>query len=161
MTRLLRVATLCLAATTLVLVPLGAQAGAKEVIRAGQHFDGVVNGHRAGVTVRTACADPATPARTAPIVGKQTVSVTHDRKGHGFTGLFDSIYVWFAPASPRMTPVQLKLTTYDASKTIPTSVLVPCSGSGTVVFSSCPYLASCAAGSVTDDVKVRFVNVAA
>lgn len=161
MTRIVRTATLCLTATALLLIPGVAQAGAAQSIKAGQHFDGLVNGHHANAIVKTVCAGPGTTSRTGPVLGRQTISVRRDQKGLGYTGLFNSVYAWFAPSSPRATPVQLHFKTYGTPKTIPTTVLVPCSGSGTVVFSSCPYLAPCAAGWVTDDVKVSFVNIAA
>ncbi len=161
MTRIVRMAMVGLAAATVLLVPSLLPAGAAgPSIAAGQHFEGVVNGHHANAIVKTVCLHPGTTARTGPVLGKQTIFVRRDAKGQGDTGLFDSIYAWFSPANPRSTPVQLQFKTYDTPKAIPQTVLVPCSGSGTVVFSSCPYRAPCAAGWVAVDVKVTFVNVA-
>jgi hypothetical protein len=47
------------------------------------------------------------------------------------------------------------------SQSIPTSIQVPCGGSGQVEFSSCPYLAPCAYGWVAEYVTVSFVDIAA
>ena len=58
-------------------------------------------------------------------------------------------------------PTQLKFTSYNAPKAIPTSIEVPCDGTGQVEFSSCPYLAPCAYGWIPAYVSVRFVNIAA
>jgi hypothetical protein len=76
--------------------------------------------------------------------------------------LFSQIYAWFVPQSTATTtaPMQLKFISYNAPQTIPTSVQVPCDGTGQVEFSSCPYLAPCAYGWVPDYVSVQFVNIA-
>jgi hypothetical protein len=83
------------------------------------------------------------------------------RKGHGYTGPFAQIYAWFVPQSTATTaPAQVKFISYNAPQAIPTSVQVPCDGTGQVEFSSCPYLAPCAYGWVPDYVAVQFVNIA-
>jgi hypothetical protein len=160
MVRIVRISLVCLSATILLVAPVAATAGAGSPIKAGQHFLGLVNGSHKGVVVTTVCPGPAGPKRTGPVAGGQTMSVRHVRHGNGYTGLFDSVYAWFRPAAGGPKPTQLHFKTYGTTKAIPTSIVVPCGGSGAVVFSSCPYLAPCAAGWVTDVVKVTFENIA-
>ena len=138
---------------------VGSVAGAGQQIKAGQHFIGLVNGHHKDAVVYTVCPGPVGGGRTGPVAGKQTMSVVHVKKGHGYTGLFNSVYAWFKPTTSQ-APVQLRFKSYSTPKRIPQSVTVPCGGTGSVVFSSCPYLAPCAAGWVTDTVKVTFEDIA-
>jgi hypothetical protein len=131
-------------------------------VRPNQHFRGLVNGSRAQpVTVYTVCPGPAVPGGQGGVAGGQTMSLAHARARGGDTGVFDQVHAWFqppAPASP--APPALTFTSYGVAQAIPTTWRVPCDGTGAAVFSSCPYLAPCAAGFVQDVVKVRFVNLA-
>ncbi|MGZ4688706.1 MAG: hypothetical protein ACXVJW_08745 [Acidimicrobiia bacterium] len=140
----------------------GAPAGAAhQPIGPNQHFAGRVNGTRTSAVIKTVCAGPIWAGRTGPIAGGQTLSVVRKRRGHGSTGLFTQVYAWFVPQSATTTsPGQLKFTSYNAPQAIPTSIAVPCDGTGQVEFSSCPYLAPCAYGWVPDYVTVQFVNIA-
>lgn len=138
-----------------------ATAGASGLIRPNQHFAGVVNGKRAHAVVYTACPGPASGGRTGPIVGGQTLSVARVASGHGYTGLFNQVYAWFVQDSSVNGPQQLKFTTYGTKQAIPSTVRVPCDGTGQVEFSSCPHLAPCAYGWVPTLVGVTFVNIAA
>ena len=135
-------------------------AGAQLKIGPDQHFIGLVNGSHDEPVVYTVCPGPAWPGRRGHVAGGQALSVAEVAEGTGYTGPFSQVYAWFAPTKHRSTPRQLKFTTYGKPKAIPTSVRVPCDGTGTVVFSSCPYLAPCAAGWIPDEVAVRFVNIA-
>jgi hypothetical protein len=81
--------------------------------------------------------------------------------GHGYTGLFSQVYAWFDQDSSATKPDMVKFTEYGVSQPIPSAVRVPCSGTGQVTFSSCPYLAPCAAGFIPDEVTVKFVDIAA
>jgi hypothetical protein len=136
-------------------------AGAHQPIGPDQHFVGLVNGGNDDAVVYTVCPGPSSPGRTGPVAGGQTMSVAEVAAGAGYTGPFSQVYAWFAPTRSGSAPRQLRFTTYGRTKSIPTSVRVPCDGEGTVVFSSCPYLAPCAAGWVPDNVDVRFENIAA
>ena len=159
MARIVPKAAACLAFALMLAISVGSVAGAGQPIKAGQHFIGLVNGHHKGpVVVYTVCPGPIGPNRTGPVAGKQAMGVVHVKKGHGYTGLFSSIYAWFQPTATK-PPVQLHFKSYS-TKRIPQSVSVPCGGTGKVVFSSCPYLAPCAAGWVTDEVKVKFEDIA-
>ena len=139
----------------------GSAAGAQQSIGPGQHFTGLVNGSNDQPVVYTVCPGPSFPHRRGPVAGGQTLSVAEVANGAGYTGVFSQVYAWFAPRKSGSTPRQLLFTKYGRPRSIPTSIRVPCDGKGTVVFSSCPYLAPCAAGWVPDDVAVQFVNIAA
>ena len=118
---------------------------------------------KSSAVVYTVCAGPASTGGTGPVAGGQTLSVVRATKGHGYTGPFSQIYAWFVPPSggTTATPTQLTFDSYRVSQPIPTSVQVPCDGTGMVEFSSCPYLAPCAFGWIPDYVNVQFVNIAA
>ena len=151
---------IAMAVTALAVVSV--PAGAKQPIGPNQHFAGLVNGTRTSAVVYTVCSGPASAGRTGPVAGGQTLAVARAGTGHGDTGPFTQIYAWFVPQSGTTTaPKQLKFISYRAPKAIPTSVQVPCDGTGMVEFSSCPYLAPCAFGWIPDYVNVQFVNIAA
>jgi len=147
----------------LLLGPAGPAAAAGEPIGSGQYFAGVVNGVRgsAAVTpiVRTICAGPVTPASVGTVAPGQSVSVVRTAKGPGFTGVFSSVSVWFVQPSVVPAPQQIRLAAYGVRAPVPTTIQVPCSGTGQVEFSACPYLAPCAVGWVPTQVTVRFVSV--
>src|SRR5205823_5089828 len=123
-------------------------------------FIGLVNDTRRDAVVYTACPGPMWQGRMGSVVGGQTMEVRRVAQDHGYTGPFSQIYAWFVPTSSGSKPVQLEFTRYKAPQNIPTSVQVPCDGSGRVEFSSCPYLAPCAAGWVPTYVRVQFENIA-
>jgi hypothetical protein len=153
-------ATVALAVTVVGVATPPAGAGP---IGPNQHFSGLVNGKRSSAVVTTVCAGPAA-GRTGPVAGGQTLSVVRGRGRQGDTGPFTAIYAWFFPQSGGTTttaPTQLKFESYRTPQAIPTSIQVPCDGTGEVEFSSCPYLAPCAAGWAPDVVDVRFVDIAA
>ena len=136
-------------------------AGAQQPIQPNQHFIGLVNGSNAApVVVYTVCPGPAA-GQTGPVAGGQTMSVAHVANGGGYTGPFSQVYSWFDQDSGGSRPNMLKFTEYGVSQTIPSAVRVPCDGTGQATFSSCPYLAPCAAGFIPDVVKVQFVDIAA
>jgi hypothetical protein len=51
-------------------------------------------------------------------------------------------------------------TTYNTAKAIPTSLQLPCSGKGTVTFTTCFGTVPCAANARNDVVPVTFENLA-
>ncbi|MDQ1392763.1 MAG: hypothetical protein QOF30_1740 [Acidimicrobiaceae bacterium] len=138
-----------------------AAAGANEVIRPDEHFIGLVNGSNVQAVVYTLCPGPLWPGRTGPVASGQNLAVARVGAGHGFTGLFSQVYAWFVQDSSASAPDQVKLAKYGTQRQVPSSVRVPCDGTGRVEFSSCPYLAPCAFGWVPNFVGVRFVNLAA
>jgi hypothetical protein len=164
-TRVLSVIVSVLASSVAVLLGSGA-ALAAEPIKPGQHFVGIVNGvpgsPRTVPVVYTVCAGPAAGTeRTGSVAGGQTVAVARVARGSGYTGVFSSVNVWFVQdVSAGGAPQQLTLTSYGTKLDIPTTVQVPCDGTGQVEFSSCPRFAPCAFGWLPILVTVRFVNVA-
>ena len=148
------------AAAAVLLIIGTVNANASAPIRPHQHFVGRVNGHGSPATVTTVCPGPSTGS-TGPVAGGQTVEVRRVLAGGGYTGPFSTVYAWFVPAPGGPRPVQITVSAYATPSAIPTSVRVPCSGSGQVEFSSCPYLAPCAYGWQPTYVTVRFVDIAA
>jgi hypothetical protein len=139
----------------------GEAAAAQTPIGPHQHFAGSVNGKERRVVVDTVCPGPAGGHRTGPVKRGQAMAVAQVKHGHGDTGQFSEVHAWFEPVRAGHRPVMLTFTKYGRSRDIPRSVRVPCTGKGEAVFSSCPYLAPCAAGFVQDRLKVRFENIAA
>lgn len=137
-----------------------ASASANEPIQPNEHFIGLVNGSNAKPVVYTLCPGPSRPGRTGRIAGGQTLAVAHVAIGGGYTGLFSQVYAWFVQDSSLNAPQQVKLTSYGTQRAIPAAVRVPCDGTGTVEFSSCPHLAPCAFGWVPNFVAVKFVDLA-
>ena len=80
------------AMTTLLISIAGVPAGALQPIGPKQHFAGLVNGKRTSAVVYTVYTGPASPGRTGPVAGGQTLSVVRTRRGHGYTGPFTQIY---------------------------------------------------------------------
>ncbi|MBV9484818.1 MAG: hypothetical protein JO246_02050 [Frankiaceae bacterium] len=126
-----------------------------------QHFAGRVNGQTSPATVRTVCPGPSTSDRLGSVAGGQTVSVRRVSSGQGYTGVSSQVYAWFVQNQSVNGHHAAKITTYGTRVALPTSARVPCDGTGRIEFSSCPYLAPCAAGWVPTYVKVRYVNIAA
>jgi hypothetical protein len=148
----------------LCVIVLAASVGASaagQPIKPGQHFVGLVNGSHRHVVVRAVCPGPVSSSSTGPVAGGQHMAVSHVAKGAGSTGVFSKVYAWFVPDVGAPAPTSISFNTYGTAKKIPTSIRVPCSGTGVVEFSSCPYLAPCAFGWVPYDVHVRFENIAA
>jgi hypothetical protein len=145
-----------------VVASAAAPLAAGSEIGPNQRFRGVVNGRLRNAVVFVACPGPVSDGRTGPVVAGQTLGVIRAFSGGGgYTGPFSQVYAWFVPADPGETPVQVSFVRYGVAETIPDTVLVPCAGAGQVEFSSCPYLAPCAAGWIPTYVTVQFVNVAA
>jgi hypothetical protein len=143
-----------------LIVPVNASvASAHEAIGPHQHFAGLVNGSNDHPVVYTVCPGPMSPGRTGPVAGGQTLSVAKIASGKGYTGLFSQVYAWLVPTTTGTVPTQVKFTVYGAEQAMP-KLRVPCDGTGAFEFSSCPYLAPCAAGWVPDRVAVRFVDIA-
>ena len=135
-------------------------ATANEPIQPIEHFIGLVNGSNANPAVYTVCPGPSSPGRTGRLLKGQTLAVAHVASGAGYTGLFSQVYVWIVQDVSAKGPHQVAFTTYGTDRTIPTTVRVPCDGTGQVEFSSCPRLAPCAFGWTPNLVTVQFTNVA-
>jgi hypothetical protein len=156
MSRELRMVT-TITLSLLVGMVLGAgSAAASTPVGPNQHFIGLVNGMHVGAVIYTVCPGPVGGNETGPVAGGQTVAVRHVSAGGGDTG--QGAQVIFA----RITPTTMvSLEAYGDRERIATSTRVPCQGSGSVVFSSCPLPQPCGAGARTDTVPVTYVDIAA
>lgn len=159
---LVLVACLAFAASGARSAPAGAATHDK--IGPHQYFDGLVNGsigvgHPA--IVKVVCPGPA--SRTGhPLVG-QRLEVTEPKavlSTSGYTGKkATSIDAFFgAPPPAAEGPGQVSFKKYGVAKSIPTSLELPCAGTGHVTF--VPYPQS-PPTSRAATVAVEYVNVAA
>src|SRR5438270_12648180 len=152
MHRVARPWCLSLVLVAIVFVPSGA-AHATQPIAPHQHFIGLGNGHHEGAQVYVACPGPARGQTTHPLQ-HQSVAVAPVAAGGGFTG----------EAATRVVArflddksVGVVFTTYGTTQPVPTSITVPCEGTGVVRFAPRPRSST----STPDFVGVTYVNVAA
>ena len=114
-----------------------------------QFFRGLVNGKTGvggPVPVRMACFGPLLPGETGHAFAGQTleaVRLLHPLPGFpdvGFSGsLADSIRVDFDTSLPDLSPEEsIVLSAYNVPTDIPTSLTLPCDGSGAVSFVPSP-----------------------
>ena len=144
--------------TLLVGVVCGGVASARTGIGPGEHFVGLVYKHTTNATILMVCATPD-PNETGHPLGGQTIAVQRPSTtvtSTGYTGTRGRfITVGFVlPVVASSANAALKFTDYG-SQTIPTSLVLPCSGSGLVVFS--PQPTSKTAQSIS--VAVTFGNI--
>lgn len=153
-----------------ILMPLAAAAGAAALAPAApaaatavgphQYFQGLVDMRTTDATIGVLCAGPASFGHPLP---DQTVAVqlvvppiTTDE---GYTGLdatsILALLTWPTPVSPT-PPVRIATFTSYGTAAIPTTITVPCSGTGTVTFTPNPNDGGHAA-----TVNVTFVNIGA
>jgi hypothetical protein len=132
-----------------------------------QYFVGVVNGRSGPAVIRMACFGPVSPGEKGHPLAGQTLAVRDLGKvppppavgDIGFTGPDGhEIGVFFGPLPPSAagTPAggPVIFTHYGVTKPIPTSVLLPCSGTGSVPFVPIPVVG----GSHDAVVPVTFVG---
>ena len=134
---------------------LASPAFAGAPIGPNQSFLGEVNGKHAGAVVYVVCPGPAWFGRTGPPAGNQTYEVTPSPAGTGpgFTGsLGNSVVVHFADDPTTRT----MLNAYDTPAPIPTSLRLPCGGTGKVVFKPKPTSTTAR----RDVVAVTYENIA-
>jgi hypothetical protein len=136
----------------LATVALGLPAGAAGKVGPHQFFTGVINGTDGNTTVpisiQMACFGPLHPGETGHPLGGQTLAVhqlfppsTSDGS-LGNTGDGSTIDVFFHAPPPSAHPAAsgdpTSFTRYDKTKKLPTSLTLPCSGTGTVWFVPIP-----------------------
>lgn len=141
-------------------------AGAAVKVGPSQYFTGVINGHDGNtvnpITIRMACFGAVTPGETGHPMPGQTLAVHElfpptSAGSLGFTGNDKEIGVFFvllpasASGSTTTTPIFKR---YDVSKPVPTSLSLPCSGTGTAYFIPIPVVPPSQMASV----PVRFVS---
>jgi hypothetical protein len=135
-------------AMTCAVVALPAQAG---TVGPKQYFTGVINGKDGNTTtpiiIEMACAGPIRPGQTGHPVAGQTLAVHQlfppAAGSLGRTGNDSQIGVFFgapppAPAGTRAAAGTPVFTRYDKTKPLPTSLTLPCAGTGTVWFTPIP-----------------------
>jgi hypothetical protein len=138
-------------ATAMVVVSAGAAIPPQGKVGPRQYFEGMVNsqaGIGAPVAIKMACFGPVRPGEKGHPIAGQTVEVMRPLVivvGHsGYTGKSaTSIVAFFGPPPPTPSPVPASANTvtfqkYGVKKLIPTSLLLPCSGTGTVSFVPIP-----------------------
>jgi hypothetical protein len=136
-----------LAVLAFALAGMPAQAG---TVGPQQYFTGVINGKDGNttipITIEMACAGPYHPGQTGHPVAGQTLAVhqlfppSAPAGSLGKTGSDSEIGVFFSAPPPAIaaaagTPV---FTLYDQSQPLPTSLTLPCAGTGTVWFTPIP-----------------------
>ena len=138
------------AATAMVIASAGAAVPPQGKIGPHQVFGGLVNGRNGIGTpapIRMACFGPIRPGQTGHPMAGQTVEVFRPEAilGHfGNTGArATSIVAFFGPPPPTPAPATPGASTvtfyrYGVVKAIPTSVVLPCAGTGTVFFVPLP-----------------------
>jgi len=119
-----------------------------------QVFHGLVNGVHDKAQIRVVCPGPAFPGQT---VSGQTIAVAPGASSSstgGYTGsaAISIIAGFLASATTNM----FRFTDYNAPQPIPTSILVPCSGTDKIRFTPEPTSSTAR----SDDVVVTFVNIA-
>jgi hypothetical protein len=149
--RVLVGAFITIAATALVGESAGAAIPPQGKVGPRQYFEGTVNG-RSGMgtpaVIKMACFGAVHPGEKGHPMAGQTVEVMRPLVivvGHsGYTGKrATSIVAFFGTPPPIALPVPpsagtVTFETYDVKKAIPTSLLLPCSGTGTVYFIPMP-----------------------
>ena len=159
-------AILGLAVVAFAAVGLPAQAG---TVGPKQFFTGVINGKDGNtttpITIMMACAGPSRPGQTGHPVAGQTLAVHQlfppaaTAGSLGRTGNDSQIGVFFNAPPPDTagtrpaagTPVFAR---YDKPKPLPTSLVLPCAGTGTVWFTPVPVVPP----SQSATVPVRYVG---
>ena len=150
-----------LAAAAGVATVVPATSAAAGTIGPQQYFVGTVNNHAANAVIEVLCAGPASTGH--PLAG-QVVGVNEllppVSTTVGYTGLsatsIDAWLNWPSPAVVPPPPVEIaKFTSYGTAP-IPTSISVPCSGSGVLSFVPNPDN-----GGRPSTVQVTFLNIGA
>ena len=150
------------AALALAALPATA-AGASAVqdpvpIRPNQYFMGLVNGHPPGqAVIYVLCPGPV---NTGHPTGHQPLEVTPappaSTSDLGYTGSAGTrIKASLLPAAT--TNVLATFTSYFVPKYIPTTITVPCSGTGTLAFAPAPHSPNARTATLT----VTFINIGA
>jgi len=145
-------ASMLAAAAAMALTAAGA--AAQTPIGPNQQFAGAVNGSTTEANIFMVCPGPGFTGQTGHPRSGQGIQVV-ENTGTGFTGAAaDRIVASFGPTSS--ASLVFVFTEYGVVQDIPTTALLPCSGTGVMTFA--PQPTSATARSAT--VKVHFVNIA-
>jgi hypothetical protein len=155
-----------LGVTALTWAALSIPAGAAGVVGPKQFFTGVINGKDGNttipITIKMDCFGPVYPGQTGHPMGGQTLAVhqlfppSSTTGSLGETGGDSTIGVFFGapPPAASVGPAAeetLVFTRYDKPKPLPTSLTLPCGGTGTVWFSPIPVVPPSRSASVPVD----------
>jgi hypothetical protein len=159
-TQLIVVAAACAAATLAAMAFASPGSGAAVKVGPKQPFEGLVNGKISKAVIRVICPGPSPIGHP---LGHQTVKVAllvPPRTPHeGFTGTaattVDAWLTWSSATPP--SPAYIATFTAYGTEPIPTSITVPCSGSGEMLFLPAPGSPTAKAATVS----VTFVNLGA
>ena len=157
MRRLIAVLAALMVAMVGTATMVGSAAATSQRIRPHQHYIGLVNDTHTNAAIYVVCPGPADGTRTGPPAGNQSVSVERVASGGGYTGSI-AREIWAQFNKDYFNVVGF--TTYRTPQPIPTSLQLPCSGTGTVTFTTCFGTLPCAADAKDDVVPVTFVNLA-
>jgi hypothetical protein len=105
-------------------------------IEPNQYFTGLINGHPPGhAIIRVACPGP--DGKTGSPLGHQTVEVepapSSSAADLGYTGSKGRSITAALSTSPAAVAIG-SFTSFYVKEYIPTNIVVPCSGSGTIIF---------------------------
>jgi hypothetical protein len=155
--------------TTLALTVLAGAAtkgGGAGRVGPDQYFTGVINGTDGNtvtpIPIRMACFGPVRPGQTGHPMRGQTLAVhqlfppSSSSGSLGKTGNDSEIGVFFNAPPPSAAPSDTTrvFTRYDRTRKLPTTLSLPCSGTGTVWFTPIPVVPPSQSASV----PVEFVG---
>ena len=155
--RHLLIVAVALGTAAAVAAPAGASSPVASVGKVGpkQYFTGVINGTDGNtstpIVIDMACFGPLTPGETGHPMSGQTLAVhqlfppsTAKAGTLGYTGKDSAIgFFTAAPPSaggPAAAAADTTFTRYDKTRPLPTSLTLPCAGTGTVWFSPIPVI---------------------
>lgn len=159
-----------LGAVVLTAVLAAAPAGAAGRVGPDQYFAGVVNGRDGNtatpIELQMACFGPIRPGETGHPMAGQTLAVHQlyppvaTTGSLGRTGRDSQIDAFFNAPPPASVPASVPASTtpafvrYDRPKALPTSLVLPCSGTGTLWFVPVPVTPPSASAAV----PIRYVG---
>jgi hypothetical protein len=151
-----------IAALTLVGVAMSVTSAAAAVVDPApigphQYFTGQVNGASVNAVIQVGCFGPVVPGETGHPIAGQSVDVlpiaASTTTGVGYTGeSADRVLVGFGNSA---TTAVVSLSEYAVKAAIPTTLNLPCSGTGTVTFVPAPTSSTAR----TATVKVTYQNI--
>lgn len=112
------------------------------LVSPNQHFVAEVNARASNATIAVVCSAPLQSGETGYPLAGQSVGVEPAPRAHGYTGsVASSIVAAFASGTVTFTDY--------GTQPIPSTLSLPCQGTGTVVFSAEPTSATARAATVT------------
>lgn len=130
-------------------------AAAQTLVGPNQQFAGAVNGNTTDANIIMICPGPSFPGQMGHPEAGQGVQVI-ENTGNGFTGSAANRIVATIPFTSSATPLTFTFTEYGVPQDIPTTALLPCSGTATATFTPLPTSSTARSAKVT----VHFVNIA-